>query len=503
MPYFLGIDAGTTSMKSALFDESGRMLAVARAEYELLTPAPTIVECDAETYWRACCAVVRQVVAQSGVAPAEIATLAISSQAETLVLLDAAGMPTRRVIVWLDNRAVDEAAAIADHFGTEEMFRISGQPEVVPTWPACKILWVKRHEPAVFAATAKFLLLEDYLLYRLTGEYVTEMALQSDSLLVDISTRQWYQPMLDYLGVGSEHFGRLVEPGASIGRLDPQGAAEAGLDRSTLAVAGALDQTIGALGAGNLRPGLVSETTGGALAVVATTDRPYFDPDRRLPCFYHARPGLYCLFPWGQTAGMALKWFRDEFFAVEAVVAKQAGLDAYDLMTAAAGCVPPGCDGLTVLPHLEGAFTPEYNPQARAVFFGATLRHGRGHFVRGLMESVAYMLKSQLDLVEGMGFPVTEIRSIGGGARSPLWLQIKADVTGKTIRTVTSEETACLGAALLGAVATGCYADLETASVAMVQLDRIIEPSVIHSAAYAAGYARYGELYERLAPLFV
>ena len=214
MPYFLGIDAGTTSMKSALFDESGRMLAVARAEYELLTPAPAIVECDAETYWRVCCAVVRQVVSQSGVAPATIATLAISSQAETLVLLDAAGAPTRRVIVWLDNRAVDEAAAIAEHFGTEAMFRISGQPEVVPTWPACKILWVKRNEPAVFAATAKFLLLEDYLLYRLTGEYVTEMALQSDSLLVDINTRQWFQPMLDYLGVGPEHFGRLVEPGA-------------------------------------------------------------------------------------------------------------------------------------------------------------------------------------------------------------------------------------------------------------------------------------------------
>ena len=230
MPYFLGIDAGTTSMKSALFDESGRMLAVAWAEYELLTPAPAIVECDAETYWRACCTVVRQVVSQSGVAPASIATLAISSQAETLVLLDAAGAPTCRVIVWLDNREVDEAAAIAEHFGTEAMFRISGQPEVVPTWPACKILWVKRKEAMCFAATAKFLLLEDYSLYRLTGEYVTEMALQSDSLLVDINTRQRFQPMLDYLGV-AEHFGRLVEPGAPIGRWIPKAQPRPGCPR--------------------------------------------------------------------------------------------------------------------------------------------------------------------------------------------------------------------------------------------------------------------------------
>jgi xylulokinase len=270
-----------------------------------------------------------------------------------------------------------------------------------------------------------------------------------------------------------------------------------------LAVTGALDQTIGAVGAGNIQPGLVSETTGGALAVVATTDRPHFDPERRLPCFYHARKGFYCLFPWGQTAGMAMKWFRDEFFAAESVVARQACIDPYDLMAAAAARVSPGCDGLTALPHLEGAFTPEYNPAARAVFFGATLRTGRGHFVRALMESVAYMLKRQVDLVEGMGFPVDEMRSIGGGARSPLWLQIKADVLGKPIRTVASEETACLGAALLGAVAAGAYRDLETASAAMVRLALTIEPDAASAAAYRAGFARYCELYDRLSPMFV
>ena len=286
-------------MKSALFDESGRMLAVERAEYQLLTPAPALLSATRRPIGacvaRWCGRSSRSQVWRPWRSPAA----AISSQAETLVCSTPRACPPFGAIVWLDNRGVDEAAAIAEHFGTEAMFRISGQPEVVPTWPACKILWVKRNEPAVFAATAKFLLLEDYLLYRLTGAYVTEMALQSDSLLVDINAREWFQPMLDYLGVGPEHFGRFLEPGALIGLLDPRGAAEAGLSSSTLAVAGALDQTIGALGVGNLRPGLVSETTGGALAVVATTDRPYFDPDRRLPCFYHARPGLYCLFPWG------------------------------------------------------------------------------------------------------------------------------------------------------------------------------------------------------------
>jgi xylulokinase len=297
-------------------------------------------------------------------------------------------------------------------------------------------------------------------------------------------------------------FGRLVEPGAAIGKLDARGAAEAGLSVSTLAVAGALDQTIGALGAGNVTPGVVSETTGGALAVVATTAGPVFDPLRRLPCFYHARPGHYCLFPWGQTAGMALKWFRDEFYRAERVAAAQAGSDAYDLITAEAELAPPGCDGMTALPHLEGAFTPEYNPAARAVFFGATLRSGRGHFARALMEGVTYMLKRQVDLIEGLGVEVGEIRSIGGGARSPLWLRMKADTLGKTVRTVESEETACLGAAMLGAVATGCYAGLDEAATAMVRLKGTIEPDPKHRAAYAEGYARYCELYDRLAPMF-
>ena len=489
-------------MKAALFDEDGHMLAVARHEYALLMPEPAIVECEADTYWQACCAVARQAVAQSGVAPEQIETVAISSQAETLVALDAAGRPLRRVIVWLDNRAVEESAMIAAEFGTDAMFRISGQPEVVPTWPACKILWIRRNEPAVFDATNKFLLLEDYLLYRLTGEYVTEMALQSDSLLLNINTRQWHAPMLDYLHIGVPHLGRLVEPGALIGGLAPEAAAEAGLSPKTRAVAGALDQTIGALGAGNIRPGLVSETTGGALAVVATTSEPHFDPLRRLPCFYHARPGHYCLFPWGQTAGMSLKWFRDTFFRAEMLVAARDGADPYDLMTAEARLAPPGCDGLIALPHLEGAFTPEYNPAARAVFFGATLRTGRGHFVRALMESVAYMLKRQVDLIEGMGLRIDEIRSIGGGARSPLWLQMKADALGKVVRTTESEETACLGAAMLGAVASGHYGDLDAATVNMVRLKDTITPNAAHRSAYEEGYARYCELYDRLAPMF-
>jgi xylulokinase len=297
--------------------------------------------------------------------------------------------------------------------------------------------------------------LEDYLLYRLTGQYATSTAQQTSSILLDIQTQDWWPEMMDYMGVTPGKLGRLMKPGEPVGTLQKQAAEELGLTDRTVAVTGSMDQAIAALGAGNIAPGMVVESTGGALGIVATLDAPLFDPHGQIPCYLHAVPDTYCLLPWGQTAGMALKWFRDAFFGLEAELARQAGRDPYDDMTAEAARVPAGCDGLLALPHLEGAFCPEFNPNARAVFFGATLRHGRAHFIRAILESVAFMLKRNLDLVEGLGIGVKAITSLGGGARSPLWLQIKADVLQKPVQTIQVEEAACLGAAILGAVAAG------------------------------------------------
>jgi xylulokinase len=242
--------------------------------------------------------------------------------------------------------------------------------------------------------------------------------------------------------------------------------------------------------------------TGGALAIVATTQTPIYDPVSNLPCYLHAVPGAYCLLPYGQTGGMALKWFRDQFYSLESQAALAEGRDPYDRMTAQAASVPPGCDGLVMLPHLEGAFCPEYNPAARAVFFGATLRHTRAHFTRAILEAVAFMLKRNLDLLESAGVPASEIRSLGGGARSPLWLQIKADVLQKPVRTIHTEESACLGAAILSAVACGVYPDLSTAVDGMITLKDVYEPHPDLRGLYITRYRQYLELYDRLTPMF-
>jgi xylulokinase len=362
---------------------------------------------------------------------------------------------------------------------------------------------MRRHTPDVFRRTHKFLWLEDYLLYRLTGQFVTSTAQQTSSLMLDIQAQDWWPDMMAYVGITPSRLGKLMKPGEPVGVITKQAAEEFRLTDKTITVTGSMDQAIAALGAGNIAPGMVVESTGGALGIVATLNAPLFDPMRRVPCYLHAIPDTYCLLPWGQTAGMALKWFRDQFYTFEAESARQAGRDPYDDMTAEAACVPAGCDGLVMLPHLEGAFCPEFNPRAKGVFYGATLRHGRSHFIRAILESVAFMLKRNLDLVEGLGIPVKTITSLGGGARSPLWLQIKADVLQKPVQTVQVEEAACLGTAILGAVAAGVYPTIASAVSQMVQYKEVLQPEPKNCQVYQQRYEDYIALYNHLAPMFV
>ena len=502
MAFFLGIDVGTTALKAGLFDEHGRLVSFQRMEYMLETPAPAVVELDVEVYWKTCCLAVRRVLADAGIDPAEVATLCISSQGETFVPIDEEGVPLRKAIVWLDNRATAQAAEIEAHFGVDEIYHRTGQPEVAPTWPACKILWLRQCEPETFSRSARFLWLEDYLLFKLTGRYVTELAQQTSSLFLDLHTRSWWKEMLDFVGITTNQLGELLPPGEVVGFLSSTGAQAMGLSTHTMAITGSMDQALGAVGSGNVSAGMLTETTGGALGIIYTLNRPVFDPLRRLPCYFHARKDHYALLPWGQTAGMALRWFRDHFFPLESQVVSSLGADPYDLLTHLAEGVPAGSDGLLVLPHLEGAFCPEFNPQAKGVFFGATLRHTRAHFVRAILESVAYMLRRNLEAVEEVGGPVAEIRSTGGGARSRLWLQIKADVLQRPIKRVLVAESACLGAAMLGAVASGHFSSLDEAACTMVSAREQVDPNLEHRVVYEEGYAGYIELYERLAPMF-
>lgn len=502
MTLLLGLDVGTTSVKAGLFDVAGRQVAAAGVEYRLSHPAPDRAEIDARTWWDAALAAVRQVLRAPGADAAAVVGIAVSSQGESVVAVDATGRPLGPAIVWLDNRAVAEARELGSRFGAELVYERTGVPDMNPTWPATKLLWWRRNDPDLFRAAARFLLAEDVILHRLTGRFVTEGGIQCTTLLFDIRTGGWWEAMLDAVGVGADRLPELATPGAVVGTLTAAAAEALGLPAGIPVVAGGMDQGAGAVGVGNTRQGMVSESTGGALTVQATVDRPDADPTGQTPVYVHSAPGTWLYCPVCPTGGMALTWFRDQLGGPEVDRAVAEGRSGYDALTALAAAVPAGCEGLTMLPHLAGAFSPEYLPSARGVFAGFTLAHTRGHFVRAVLEAVAFMLRRNLELLARAGAPATEIHSHGGGARSALWNQVKADVCGVPVVTLEGEDAAVRGDAMLAGVAVGVYPDLAAAAAAFVAPGARFEPDPATRAACDDAYDRYVRLFDALRPEF-
>ena len=502
MRYLLGIDAGTTGLRAALFDERGNNVTTGRAEYSLPIFEANMAELDADEYWNACRKTVSEILSASKVDPVDIKSVAISSQGETFVPVDKEGEPLRRAIVWIDNRSRDESEIIKEQFSIKEVFMITGQPEVVPTWPAAKILWLKRNEPKLFSKVHKYLLVEDFLVHKLTGFFATEYSLVSSTLMFNICRETWWEDMLKLIGINSDQLPELMPSGEAIGNVTERASRETGLSTKTIVSTGAFDQAAGAVGAGNIEPGIVTESTGAALALLATIEKPLYDPRRQVPCHHHAVAGRFFLLPWCQTAGTVLRWFRDEFGQYEKEVAERMRVDAYDLLTLEASKVAVGSNGIVVLPYFMGAGPPEFDPYARGVLFGLTLSHKKAHIIRAILESIAFMLRRNIELMENLGVEVREIRSLGGGSRSSLWNQIKADVTSRVIRTLRTEEAASLGVATLAGVASGLFKSIEEGCLMMVQLKGEYHPDPENERVYDKLYETYLALYDRLKDLF-
>jgi len=501
MDNILSVDLGTTALKIILFRHDGTVLAKSTQEYSLLTPTTLAVELPVEIYWNAFKKGIEEVMTKSGADPTSIKALGISAQGETLITLGEDGQPLMNAIVWLDNRAQEEADVLAREFGNDKSYHITGQVSIVPTWPAAKIFWIRRSLPDLFKKAAKFVLIEDYFIHRMTGSLVCEGSLICSTVYWDIIKKQWWPEMLHYLKISEGQLPELRESGESVASLKPDVAKELGLSPDTIVCTGALDQACGAIGVGNIYPGVVSENTGAALAICATVERAVFDPNRQMPCHYHGIPNTYMAHTF-TTGGMVLKWYRDQFCDSEIQVAARAGMDNYDLLSNEAAQVPPGCDGLVMLPHLQGAMAPEANPQAKGVFYGFTLHHTRPHFIRSIMEAIACAIRRNVHVLEDLGIEVKEIRSLGGGSRSELWSQIKCDLIQRPVYTMENEEAACLGAAMLAGVATGIFSNLPEAVQKLVVLKRRFDPNPDHFAIYTSVYNRYVDLYNSLVPLF-
>ena len=500
--HILALDLGTTAIKAAIVSESGDVVGKSVKEYTLLTPSPLEVELPVDMYWESFKKSVQELLQCTGVPPADIGALGMSVQGETLVLVDGNGEPLSNAIVWMDNRAQEEAEILDEEFAHELTYEITGQVSIVPTWPAAKILWIKKHRPDLFEKAHKFLLLEDYFIYKLTGRYVAESSLLSSTVYWNIRTKQWWPEMLDRLGLEESRLPEIKESGEVVGTISPEVAKELGLNPDMIITTGALDQAAGAIGVGNVTPGLFSENTGAALAICATVNKPFIDPQMTMPCHYHGIPDLYMAHTF-TSGGMVLKWFRDRFCQQEIEVSGLLGTDSYSLLVDEAENVPPGCGGLVMLPHLEGAMAPEDNPKARGVFFGFTLHHERPHFVRAVMEAIAFMVRRNVDVLTELKIPVNEVICLGGGAKSPLWNQIKADVLNKkVVTTANDQDAACLGAAFIAGKAVGLYKDLEDAISRTVKVTKEYHPDDNNRKAYDEAYERYVQLYENLVPVF-
>ena len=497
MPYLMGIDIGTSGTKTILIDEKGHVHARATAEYPLYSPKPQWSEQEPEDWWKAVCATVREVLQSSGVEAREVKGIGLSGQMHGSVFLDEGGRVLRRALLWNDQRTQAECEWITETVGKEKVVELISNP-VLTGFTAGKIIWLRNHEPETYARVRKVLLPKDYIRFQLTGEYATEVSDASGTALFNVKKRVWADEMLDAIGIPRDWMPRCYESPEVSGRISESAAALTGLAVGTPVVGGGGDQAAGAVGNGIVETGIISSTVGTSGVVFAFADEPIVDPELRLHTFCHAVPGKWHLMGVMLSAGGSLQWYRDAFCQPEKVVAGALGKDPYEIICAEAATAPLGCEGLLFLPYLTGERTPYPDSNARGVLFGLTRRTDRTYVSRAILEGVAYGLRDSFEIMEQMGLPIREVRASGGGARSKVWRQILADVTGYPQSLINVDEGPALGVALLAGVGVGIYNSVEEACRAVIRVTQTADVCAVNQAVYKAYHEVYQSLYAHL-----
>jgi xylulokinase len=501
MAYYLGLDIGTSGTKALLITAEGKPVASDTQEYPLYTPRPLWAEQRPEDWWKAVQTVSKNVLAKAGIRGEEIAGIGLSGQMHGSVFLDKDNNVLRPALLWCDQRTQAECDWITAQVGQENLVKYISNP-VLTGFTAPKIVWLRNHEREIYDKVVKVLLPKDYIRFKLTGVHATEVSDASGTALLDVANRRWSQEVLDAAGIPRSFMPECAESIEITGQVHAEAAALTGLAIGTPVAGGGGDQAAGAVGSGIVETGVVSSTVGTSGVVFAYSDTPATDPKLRVHTFCHAVPGKWHTMGVVLSAGGSLRWLRDTFFQPEGVVGRTIGEDPYNLMAEGARHVPAGSEGLIFLPYLTGERTPYPDANARGTFFGITLRHGRQHFARSVFEGVAYALNDTFQIFEEIGVPITQVRASGGGAKSPVWRQIHADVTGHPHVTLSVDEGPALGAALLAAVGTGAYATVAEACHAAIQTVAETQPNAEAHAAYQKYYDVYQALYPALKEQF-
>lgn len=497
MAYLLGIDIGTSGTKTVLFSETGTAIASATYEYSILSPKPGWAEQDPATWWRACLATLREVMAKSGVDPSDIKGIGLSGQMHGLVMLDSSGQVLRDSIIWCDQRTARECEQIESAVGRERLIAITANPALTG-FTASKILWVRNNQPEIYEKCAKIMLPKDYIRYMLTGEFATEVSDASGMQLLDVPNRCWSDEVLQKLQIDRSLLCPVYESAQVSGKISNSASQLIGLAIGTPVVGGAGDQAAGAVGNGIVRNGIVSSTIGTSGVVFAHTNKVTIDPHGRVHTFCHAVPNAWHVMGVTQGAGLSLKWFRDNFCENEIDVAGRMGVDPYVLLDFEAAKILAGCEGLMYLPYMMGERSPHLDPSAKAVFFGLSPRHNKSSMLRAVMEGVTYSLRDCIQIIEGMGIAVSEVRASGGGAKSTLWKQMQADIFNTPMVCVAAAEGPALGVALLAGTGVGIWSSVSEACEAAVMRESVLNPIPDNVDVYNRFYRIYRDLYPAL-----
>ncbi|HEX2972493.1 MAG TPA: xylulokinase [Tepidisphaeraceae bacterium] len=509
MAYLLGIDIGTSGTKTLVCDEKGKVLATATAEHPIYTPKPGWSEQKPEEWWESTCKATKAVLKKANLKAADISGIGLSGQMHGSVFLGDGPKALRPALLWNDQRTAVECEEITEKAGGRKaLINLVANPALTG-FTAPKILWVRKHEPKVYDKTKHILLPKDYIRYRMTGEYASEVSDASGTLLLDVAKRVWSDKLLSLLKIDKALMPKLYESPEVTGVLSKEAARELGLAANTPVVGGGGDQAAAAVGNGIVMSGIISATLGTSGVVFAHSDKPTRDPKGRVHTMCHAVPGKWCVFGCMLAAGGSFQWFRNEMGIVEVELAKMFSeqkkrhIDPYDLLVEEAAQAPAGAEGLFFLPYLTGERCPHPDPNARGAWIGLTSRTNRDMIIRSLLEGVTYGMRDAIEIMREMNIPITQVRAGGGGARSDFWRQLQADIYKAPIVLTNSTEGSAYGVAILAGVGTGVWKSVEEACKASIKQTVKVPTNKKMASFYDCHYPVYQKLYHSLKDRFV
>lgn len=498
MKTILTFDIGTTAIKTCIFDEKLKALEKRTDEYSLQGEDGR-VELDSEIYWETMCHAVAAIGEKISMASVE--AICLTTQGETMIPVTKEGQALHRAVVWLDDRAGKQAEEISQKYTKDEIYHLTGVTDMNGFVPLPKLLWFKQERPEIYENTYKFLLLEDYLLYRLTGRFATEKTLLTSTAYYDIRNDRYWTEILEDFGLDTEKLPEILDSGELAGTVSAPAAEKLGLSTDVKVFAGAMDQIAAAIGGGGLQEGIVTATVGTCMALTSAVSSMEECTDDSLILYRGINENQYVMLPLCNTAGSVFKWFKDQCCQMEVKQCREDGTDVYDKLCGYAAEVPAGAEGVVLLPYFAGSMQPRLIPEAKGVFCGLGITTDRKIMTRAVLESIGYMLRENMEMFEQFGSRATRVHFFGGGSKNRIWNQIIADIANVELVLLEEGECASLGAAILAAVSLGWYSDIKEGQKCN-SIREIIKPDKSLKEVYDVAYTRYKKLFDSVAPIF-